>query len=122
MNESIARAWLGQLARAWKTQDADAMAELFTDDATDQTDPFKPPVRGKENLRQGFAWWMRDQRDIHITIGQVDVIGNRFYAEIDSSWTVVSSGEKIQERGLLVCDLEENKARTMREFWKTHKG
>lgn len=122
MNESTAHAWLDQLARAWKTQDADAMAELFIDDATDQTDPFKPPVHGKENLRQGFAWWMRDQRDIHITIGQVDVIGNRFYAEIDSSWTVVSSGEKIQERGLLVCDLEENKARTMREFWKTHKG
>ncbi len=97
------------------------MAELFTDDAADQTDPFMPLVRGKENLRQGFAWWMRDQRDVHMTVGQVDVIGNRFYAEIDASWTIASSRARVEERGLLVCDMEQNRARMMREFWKTRK-
>ena len=97
------------------------MAELFTDDAEDQTDPFNPPVSGKENLRRGFAWWMRDQRGVHMTAGRVDVIGNRFYAEIDSSWTMATSGARIEERGLLVCDMVQNKARTMREFWKTRK-
>ncbi|MBI5652856.1 MAG: nuclear transport factor 2 family protein [Chloroflexi bacterium] len=119
MDEQTARAWIDALQRAWLAQDANAMAELFTDDATAQTDPFKTPVRGRDNLRKGFAWWMKDQREIQMTIGNVDIIGNRFYAEIDAHWIVASSGEKIQERGLLVCDLEGARARVMREFWKT---
>ncbi len=122
MNEQTARVWLDALARAWQAQDADAMASLFTDDATDQADPFKPPVRGTENLRKGFAWWMSGQRDLQMTIGNVDVLGNRFYAEIDASWRVIANGEQIQERGLIVCDMQENKVCAMREFWKTRKA
>jgi uncharacterized protein (TIGR02246 family) len=121
MNVSVARAWLDALARAWQAHDADAMAALFTEDATEQVDPFKTPLRGRENLRKGFAWWMKDQSQVHISIGNVDVIGNRFYAEVDASWTVASV-DQIQERGLLVCDMEGNQVRAMREFWKTRTG
>ncbi len=98
------------------------MAALFTKDATDQVDPFKSPVRGRENLRDGFARWMKDQSEIHFTIGNIDVIGNRFYAEVDASWTVTARNEKMQERGLLVCDMEGDQVRAMREFWKTRTG
>jgi len=110
------------LARAWQAKDADAMAALFTEDATEQVDPFKTPMRGRENLRKGFGWWMKDQQEIHISIGNVDVIGNRFYAEVDAAWVIASTGERIQERGLLVCDMEGDHVGTMREFWKTRKG
>ncbi|MDE3088303.1 MAG: nuclear transport factor 2 family protein [Chloroflexota bacterium] len=122
MDELSARAWLSALAHAWQTQDADAMAALFTEDATEQVDPFETPVRGREHLRKGFAWWMRDQGDIQIIFGNVDVIGARFYAEVDAAWRVASTGEKIQERGLLVCDMAGDKVRAMREFWKTRKS
>ena len=94
------------------------MANLFTENATAQSDPYKTPVRGRENLRKGFAWWMKDQSDIFIAIVHVDVLGDRFYAEIDSSWNVPSTGGKIRERGLIVCDVEGELVKTMREFWK----
>ena len=116
--QHTARQWLDALAQAWQTQDADAMASLFTEDATAQSSPYDPPVRGRDNLRQSFAWWMKDQSNIFIAIGQVDVIGDRFYAEIDSNWTVPSTGGKIRERGLLVCDMDGARVKTMREFWK----
>ncbi len=122
MNEQTARTWLNALARAWQAKDADAMAALFTEDASEQVDPFKTPMRGRENLRKGFAWWMKDQSQVHISIGTVDVIGNRFYAEVDAAWVVASTGERIQERGLLVCDMEGDRVGAMREFWKTRKG
>lgn len=121
MNEQTAREWLAKLAQTWRTQDADAMANLFTDDASAQSDPYKTPVRGRDNLRKGFAWWMKDQSDIRITIGHIDLVGQRFYAEIDSSWSVPSTGGTIRERGLLVCDLEGERVKSMREFWKTQK-
>lgn len=98
------------------------MAALFTPDATEQVDPFQTPIRGRENLRKGFEWWMKDQGDVHIVFGNVDVIGQRFYAEVDARWTNTSSGENIQERGLLVCDMQDDLVRAMREFWKTRKG
>lgn len=121
MTEQTARRWLEALTRAWQAHDADAMAALFTEDASEQVDPFKTPMRGRENLRKGFAWWMKDQQEIHISIGTVDVIGNRFYAEMDATWVIALTGERIQERGLLVCDMEGDRVGTMREFWKTRK-
>lgn len=122
MNESAARAWLEALARAWRARDADAMAALFTEDAESQTDPFEPIVRERENLRIGFALWMQDQSDIRMDIGNIDVIDNRFYAQIDAEWTVISTRGRIQERGLLVCDMVGDRARVMREFWTSRKG
>ena len=122
MDDHTAREWLEGLGRAWRALDADAMAALFTEDASDQVDPFQSPVRGRENLRKGFAWWMKDQRDIRIAYGRVDVIGQRFYAEVDAEWFVASTGERVQERGLLVCEMDGNHVRTMREYWKKRKG
>ena len=122
MTEQTARRWLDALAHAWQSQDAAAMAALFTEDATEHVDPFKTPMRGRENLRKGFAWWMKDQRDIRIAFGNIDVIDQRFYAEVDAAWTVAPTDEPIQERGLLVCDMEGDQVRVMREFWKTRKG
>jgi len=122
MTEQTARRWLNALAAAWQTRDAGAMAALFTEDASEQVDPFKTPMRGRENLRKGFAWWMKDQSEVHISIGNIDVIDSRFYAEVDSSWTADSGGGKIRERGLLVCDMEGDQVRVMREFWKTRTG
>lgn len=122
MDEQIARRWLDGLASAWKNKDSDAMAALFTPDATEQVDPFQTPIHGREKLGKGFEWWMKDQSDIHIVYGNVDVIGQRFYAEVDARWNNTSSGESIQERGLLVCDMQGDLVRAMREFWKTRKG
>jgi uncharacterized protein (TIGR02246 family) len=121
MDEQTARQWLDSLASAWKAGDADGMAALFTADATEQVDPFQTPVRGRENLRKGFEWWMKGQSDIHITFGNVDLIGRRFYAQVDAEWNNVPTGERIQESGLLVCDMEGALVRAMREFWKTRK-
>lgn len=122
MDELVARQWLDALASAWKNKDSDGMAALFTPDATEQVDPFQTPIRGRENLRKGFEWWMKDHSDVHIAFGNVDVIGQRFYAEVDARWTNTSSGENIRERGLLVCDMQDDLVRAMREFWKTRKG
>ncbi|MGE5265430.1 MAG: nuclear transport factor 2 family protein [Acidobacteriota bacterium] len=122
MDEQVARQWLDALASAWQNKDSDGMAALFTPDATEQVDPFQTPIHGRENLRKGFEWWMKDHRDVHIAFGKVDVIGQRFYAEVDARWTNTSSGENFQERGLLVCDMQADLVRAMREFWKTRKG
>ncbi len=121
MDEQTARQWLDGLASAWKLRDANAMAALFTADASEQVDPFQTPVRGRENLRQGFEWWMKDQSDVSINVGNVDVIGQRFYAQVDAAWNNLSSGERIQESGLLLCDMEGALVQVMREFWKTRK-
>jgi len=44
--ETVA-AWLRGYVRAWETCDPDAVAELFTEDATYAYHPFDEPVRGR---------------------------------------------------------------------------
>ena len=44
--ETVA-AWLGAYVRAWETYDPDAVADLFTEDATYAYHPFDEPIRGR---------------------------------------------------------------------------
>src|SRR5712691_3622239 len=44
--ETVA-AWLRAYVRAWETYDPDAVAELFTEDATYAYHPFDEPIRGR---------------------------------------------------------------------------
>ncbi len=44
--ETVA-AWLRAYVRAWETYDPDAVADLFTEDATYAYHPFDEPIRGR---------------------------------------------------------------------------
>jgi uncharacterized protein (TIGR02246 family) len=45
------QAWIERYERAWRTAGTDAVAELFTDDATYRMEPLEPPVRGLAGIR-----------------------------------------------------------------------
>jgi uncharacterized protein (TIGR02246 family) len=43
--------WLGRYERAWRSPGTDALAELFTEDATYSTAPYESPHRGLAAIR-----------------------------------------------------------------------
>ncbi len=47
--------WLGLYLVAWRTDDPDDIARLFTEDACYYTAPFREPYRGKDDI---VAWWI----------------------------------------------------------------
>jgi len=44
--------WLGRYERAWRSPGTDALAELFTEDATYSTAPYESPHRGLAAMRE----------------------------------------------------------------------
>jgi uncharacterized protein (TIGR02246 family) len=44
--------WIGRYERAWRSPGTDALAELFTEDATYSTAPYESPHRGLAAIRE----------------------------------------------------------------------
>ena len=56
--------WLDEYGRAWEERDADAAAELFTEDAVYQWGPFGRKLRGRPVIREAWADAVESQRNV----------------------------------------------------------
>jgi ketosteroid isomerase-like protein len=59
--------WLDAYGKAWEGRDAEAAAELFTEDAVYQWGPFGRKLRGRVMIREAWAEAVEDQE--HIEFG-----------------------------------------------------
>ena len=58
MTPEAVQEWLDAYVEAWRTNDAGAIADLFTDDATYGYNPWEEPTQGREAI---VAEWLSDQ-------------------------------------------------------------
>jgi ketosteroid isomerase-like protein len=56
--------WLDAYGKAWESRDAEAAAELFTEDAVYQWGPFGRKLRGRVMIREAWAEAVEDQENI----------------------------------------------------------
>jgi ketosteroid isomerase-like protein len=56
--------WLDAYGKAWEGRDAEAAAELFTEDAVYQWGPFGRKLRGRVMIREAWAEAVEDQENI----------------------------------------------------------
>jgi ketosteroid isomerase-like protein len=52
-------AWIQRYVRAWNSNDSADIGSLFAEDAEYATEPYRPPLRGRDAIVQ---WWL-DNRD-----------------------------------------------------------
>jgi ketosteroid isomerase-like protein len=50
MTRSEVQGWLDRYVEAWRSYDADAIGELFSDDATYAYHPYDEPLRGRQKI------------------------------------------------------------------------
>ncbi|CAN5296265.1 hypothetical protein BH20ACT5_BH20ACT5_07030 [soil metagenome] len=50
--------WVGEYERAWREDDTEAVAALFTPEAHYRSSPYEPPKVGHEGIR---SFWLDDQ-------------------------------------------------------------
>ena len=58
VDRAAVSAWVEGYERAWRTAGTDALATLFTDDATYSMDPYRPAVAGRAAID---ALWERER-------------------------------------------------------------
>ena len=60
MGRDEVMAWVDRYEGAWRDGDAEAVAELFTEDAEYRRSPYESPLRGHDAIRQ---FWSDDDDD-----------------------------------------------------------
>lgn len=118
MDEKQFSDWLDQYKHAWETQDADAAASLFSEDASYQLTPFHEPLAGRKAIR---AYWDRvTARGRHIRftyriITSTDAVG---VADYDASFSRPGPAANIEVHGVLVAEYDEDGlCRRLRLWW-----
>ena len=113
--------WVEAYARAWREKDADAVVQLFTDDAEYRSSPFRDPHVGPDGIRVYWECATSTQESADVRMGRPFVAGDLVVVE----WwtTMVDDGEEITLPGcLLLRFAEDGRCRTLREYWNVEGG
>jgi len=107
--------WADAYARAWEQADADAVAELFTPDASYRSSIFDEPHSGTDAIR---AYWERatsSQSNVRVWMGDPLVDGDRAALEW---WTVMKDDEDdVTLPGCLLLDFDGERCARLSEYW-----
>jgi ketosteroid isomerase-like protein len=114
MTPDGATAWLREYAASWERGDGGAL-DLFTPDATYQSQPFRDTHVGYEGIRAYWDGATSTQGDVRVRLGGPLVEGDRVVAEW---WTTMTDEARpLTLPGVLLLDFDGGRCRALREYW-----
>lgn len=116
-----ARAWIEAYGDAWRERDADAVVELFTDDAVYRSSPFRSPHVGRDGIRAYWTGATATQECLELRFGEPVASGDRLVVEW---WAVMSDdGEDVTLPGCLLLRFSaDGRCQELREYWHLERG
>jgi uncharacterized protein (TIGR02246 family) len=120
--------WIDAYAQAWRDKNADAVAALFTPDASYQVHPTGASHQGREAIG---AYWRRataTQRQLDLRFGQPIVAGSRAAVEWwavmrDPAWGPERADDSVTLPGCLVLRFAAGGlCAALREYWNADFG
>jgi uncharacterized protein (TIGR02246 family) len=110
--------WLDSYGKAWETRNANAAAEIFTEDATYRVTPYEEPHVGKDAVREYWAGVTENQRNVQFEHQALSVKGDTGIAHWSASFDVAPDGTKVGLDGIFVLEFaDDGKCRRLREWW-----
>jgi hypothetical protein len=120
IGEENLHAWLDAYGRAWEDRDPDAVAGLFTDDASYQVrpSPFQGPLHGREAILDYWRWSTSTATEVSFEFEVLDFAGDSGAARW-SAW--IRENDVIQRvDGIFVVALSTgNRCHNLYEWWNT---
>ncbi len=113
--------WAASYARAWVEMDAEAAADLFTEDATYRSFIFDEPHFGQDGVRAYWSEVTATQAEVQVTMGRPIVDGPRAAVEF---WTTMeNSGEEVTLVGCLLLAFDDDgRCRSLDEYYEFAQG
>lgn len=110
--------WLDRYVAAWKSYDRDAIADLFSEDATYRYHPEDEPERGRDAIVES---WLDDQDDPDTYDGKYNVVAIEGENHVASGWSRYfdAQGELSDEYwNVYICTFDdEGRCRDFTEWW-----
>ncbi|WP_198288434.1 nuclear transport factor 2 family protein [Chamaesiphon minutus] len=111
------RATIELAKNAWIARDADALAQLFTEDGTLIVPGQK--WQGQAKIRSQIAKFARDYTDVRITINQMIIDGDRAAVEWHYEDTEKATGKRNQSDDAIVVEVKNGRISYWREYFDT---
>jgi ketosteroid isomerase-like protein len=108
--------WLESYKRAWEQRDADAAADLFTENGVYAWGPFEEPMRGRDAIRTRWAEVTAAQRDVEFGF---ELLGTVEAGAVARWWCTFAVEQlRIELNGIfLVVLTEDGLCSDFREWW-----
>jgi hypothetical protein len=122
MNLDSLKSWLDAYGRAWESRDPEAAAVLFTEDAFYQESPYDEPMRGRSKIVEYWSHVPRTQDDIHFNYEIIALTGEVASAHWSTSFIRIPSNAKVRLDGIFLLKFENNRCKSLREWWMRHES
>ncbi len=113
----IARRLVDTFGRGWARQDAELLLSVFSDDAVFREGPFGQAHEGLAAIRGYWADTSYHQSEGTFSSGEIFTVGPWFSVEFKSVFRRRRTGEWVDVRGALFCELDDEKISEMRMYW-----
>ncbi|MBA2360657.1 MAG: nuclear transport factor 2 family protein [Actinobacteria bacterium] len=114
--------WIERYRRAWEQADADAVVELFTENASYRNNIFREPHVGRAAIRAYWEQATGTQSEIEVRFGRPVVESDRVSVEWWTTMDEVDEGELTLPGCLVLRFSPEGLCEELREYWHFEKG
>ena len=115
--------WLDGYAKAWEERDAEAAAELFTEDAEYRDNPFAGPHTGRDGVRGYWSGVTAAQADVQCRFGNAIVAADERHAAAEFWVNMLAGGAEVTLTGILYLRFSgDGLCEELRETWNFSEG
>lgn len=113
--------WVEGYRKAWVDGDSNAVAKLFTEDATYRSNIFESPHQGRDGVHDYWSSVTSVQSEVAVLMGQPFADGDRVAVEF---WTNMKvDGDDVTLPGCLLLDFADDwLCSSLREYWHFQPG
>ncbi len=114
----LGRQLIDTFTKGWSKADVAVIMSVFADEAVFLEAPFAPPMTGTDAIRRYWADVPYHQSEITATSGEIYVVGPWFSTEFKVTFRRRRTGEWVEARGALFCELAGDRVGEMRMYWQ----
>jgi len=118
----LGRQLIDTFGRGWSKLRVDLIAEAFSPEAVFLETPFSEPIRGLDDIRKYWADVPYHQSEVTFTSGEIFVVGPWFSTEFKCVFRRRRTGEWVDARGALFCEMTGGRISEMRMYWHRWSG
>jgi ketosteroid isomerase-like protein len=116
------RTIIDTFGKGWSKPDIDLLMSIFAPDAVFVETPFSASTRGSEAIRR---WWLDvpfSQSEITFSSGEIYAAGPWFSTEFKCVFRRKRTGEWVDARGAIFCEMDGGLVTEMRMYWHRWNG
>jgi ketosteroid isomerase-like protein len=119
---ALARSLIDTFGKGWSKGDLDLLLSVYWAEVVFLETPFSEPLKGLDAVRRYWADVPYHQSEVAFSSGEIYSAGPWFSTEFKCVYRRRRTGEWVDARGAIFCELQDNRISEMRMYWHRWNG